>query len=136
MDDAPPFVETCSKCAFWEHAGEKSGICRRLAPMPTLGTDDIAHWPLTYPFEGCGEGKAAGTSPNSTLVRCGACIFWRPVGVTFRPMQMNEQFANWWKQAGHCARFAPKPSPVPGIRTFWCATNSADYCGEGRPKVI
>lgn len=57
-------MTTCQECAFWVQFnvdGDEIQECRRFAPRPIV-RDDIAEqymgwWPVTMPYEGCGEGE-------------------------------------------------------------------------------
>lgn len=44
----------CGTCAYWSELGDGIGQCRRYAPRPRTGTDQVV-WPVTEEFEFCGE---------------------------------------------------------------------------------
>jgi len=122
----------CDRCVFWHQLGDRFGLCRRVAPVPRERAETIAHWPMTGPHEGCGDGVTL-EAPSAGRVRCGDCAFWRTTragGMT--PRNRGDEHAAWWNAAGLCTRHAPHPSPDAGNRGFWCATNRNDGCGEGQ----
>ena len=127
-------VVHCEDCAFWTDVKERSGICRRHAPGTREGTDEVAHWPLTHRGEGCGEGARA-RADGETLIKCETCIFWRkPPPGGLKPYSRRDQLGDWWANAGHCVRFAPRPSGSLGYRPFWPVTHMTDGCRDGEAR--
>ena len=123
---------SCGECAFWSRIGVRDGICRRSAPRPTEGADQIAHWPLTMDRERCAEGILRDPD-HSALIQCGKCQFWHTnPGGGLDPQDRRDARRHWWDSAGHCVRYAPQPSSDPGCRGFWRATSLKDMCGEGK----
>jgi len=47
------------------------------------------------------------------------------------PYGRRDQLSEWWAHAGHCTRFAPRPSSEPGNRGFWRVTHATDGCSDG-----
>lgn len=121
-------VVHCEECAFWT---ERSGVCRRHAPGASERTDEVAHWPVTHRGDQCGEGEPA-QAGGQTLITCETCRFWRkpPTG-GLKPYGRRDQLSEWWTKAGHCMRFAPRPSAAIGYRAFWPVTHMTDGCSEG-----
>jgi hypothetical protein len=124
-------VVRCERCAFWRQLGDDFGLCQCHAPRPRERAEPIAHWPVTDPRQGCGDGVPAEEQPDARI-RCGDCVFWRtnPAG-GLTPQNRGDERVGWWREAGRCLRHAPRPSPDPGNRGFWCATHKDDGCGEG-----
>lgn len=123
----------CGACVFWEHTDTHEGVCRRHAPATNENTDVVAHWPQTHAENGCGEGISA-DDPTFQPVKCAACIYWDQFTGGLIPANRRDQTADWWRRAGHCARYAPRPSRDPGVRAFWCATSANDSCADGKPR--
>lgn len=44
----------CGTCCYWSELGDGIGQCRRYAPRPRTGTDQVV-WPVTEEYEFCGE---------------------------------------------------------------------------------
>ncbi len=131
LDEASTIIVRCESCVFWEHLSNRDGLCRRHAPNAARSIDEIAHWPLTYAENSCGEGLAVETSKRR-LIDCQRCIYWRHPAGGIDPMQRSDQLAGWWREAGHCVRFAPRPFPEPGGRAFWRVSHAADSCFDGQ----
>jgi hypothetical protein len=132
LNDAQSKPVRCSECAFWRHKVAIDGSCHRHAPESGKNSEEVAHWPQTRRYQGCGDGEpATSPTPGST---CEFCVFWhRPAG-GLRPFNRGDMPMSWWAQAGICVRHAPKPFSEPGARAFWRATSAAEGCGEGRPR--
>lgn len=123
----------CGECAFWTRMDKQGGNCRRHAPRPNNNVDEIAHWPRTGWEDACGEWRA--NSPDARLlVSCSECVYWKHMAQGLQPVDLQDQFSDWWRQAGKCLRFAPQPSSFPGNRAFWRATHGGDACSEGATK--
>jgi len=126
----PPII-MCKACRFWLSANDQNGHCKRRAPRPTESPDQIAHWPETFAGDSCGEGAERDTAFQISM--CMDCVFWcRAInneGVY--PIDRLGARAGWWREAGHCKRYAPGPSSTSGQRGFWRVTHSKDGCAEG-----
>jgi hypothetical protein len=122
--------EKCGDCAFWAQMDKMGGNCRRRAPRPNNNSDEIAHWPRTDWDDGCGDWfvRSAGTP---LLVFCRECVFWKHQAGGLHPVDLQDQFSDWWRHAGKCLRFSPQPSAFPGNRAFWRVTHESDACSEG-----
>jgi hypothetical protein len=125
-------VQTCSTCAYWQSIRDDDGLCRRRAPAAASRAEEVAHWPQTHGYQGCGEGKPAS---SEKLATCGSCAFWRRYNGGMHPMNRADMPNSWWGRAGLCVKRAPEPSTEPGPRGFWRATANADSCGEGVPAA-
>ncbi len=132
MEETGKAFVLCADCVYWRHGRDQDGTCHRRAPNASARGEDVAHWPQTRGSQGCGDG-ALKTS-GIVGVTCRECAFWRRPSRGFSPIDRRDMPANWWTQAGHCARHAPTPSSEPGWRAFWRATSSADGCGEGATR--
>ena len=121
----------CGDCAFWIRMDKQGGNCRRCAPRPTNNANDIAHWPRTDRNDACGEWLARSTEATP-LVFCRECVYWEHMPEGIQPTDLQDQFSDWWRDAGKCLRFPPAPSSFPGNRAFWRATHQSDGCSEGR----
>jgi hypothetical protein len=122
---------SCGDCAFWSKHGTHDGSCRRAAPQPSDGADQIAHWPVTTDRERCADGRARDPQRNA-LVTCGQCRFWHTSDQGgLDPQDRQDARREWWNSAGHCVRHAPRPSSNPGARGFWRATSTKDSCSQG-----
>ena len=124
--------ENCGACAFWRKLRDNDGICCRWAPQATNQPETVAHWPLTYRIDGCGDGVAAArVSPGAA---CAKCLHWRRPPRGLNPVSRGDMPMTWWARAGHCTRHAPRPVRDPGPRGFWPATLNSDFCAEGAPR--
>jgi hypothetical protein len=123
---------TCGDCIFWDHADNEEGLCRRHAPSVGQRVDDVAHWPETRAENGCGEGAR---DADRRPVTCSACVYWSRPGGGLDPQRRRDEPADWWRQAGHCLRYSPQPSPEPGARGFWRVTAERDSCGDGKRRA-
>jgi hypothetical protein len=124
----------CGACAFWTRMDAQGGNCRRHAPRPNNNVDEIAHWPRTDSNDGCGEWLVS-SSEATPLIYCRDCVYWRHMAHGIQPVDLQDQFSEWWRHAGKCLRFAPQPSPFPGNRAFWRATHETDACSEGMTSI-
>lgn len=125
----------CERCVFWRQLGDRHGLCQHFAPWPRERAEQIAHWPLTRPHEGCGDGVPLEARPSGR-VRCGDCVFWRTTEEGgLQPQDRGDGRLDWWDDAGLCTRHAGRPTPSPGNRAFWCATNKDDGCAEGQVAI-
>lgn len=132
MDDSQSNPVRCADCAFWRHVKESDGTCRRHAPDCAARSEEVAHWPQTRGYQGCGEGAPA--APAAPGLTCGNCVYWhRPAG-GLAPFDRGDMPKSWWDRAGFCVRHAPKPLSEPGARAFWRATHDAEFCAEGHPR--
>jgi hypothetical protein len=129
---APPYsVVRCDRCAFWRQLGDGFGLCHCHAPKPRDRAEPVAHWPVTDPAQGCGDGIATEEQANART-RCGDCVFWTTnPGGGLTPQNRGDERWSWWSEAGRCLRHAPRPSSFPGNRGFWAATHKDDGCSEG-----
>lgn len=49
-------TEACEICVYWAKETEvRTGACRRYAPEPAPGKEQLAVWPLTLNTNWCGE---------------------------------------------------------------------------------
>jgi hypothetical protein len=111
---------------------DRTGACRRRAPCPSYDRDEVAHWAHTFHEDYCGEWCASdAAAPTATL--CRDCAFWSYAAGGLQPVDRRDQLPEWWRRAGHCLRFAPRPSELPGHKAFWRATHESDRCFEGKP---
>lgn len=122
----------CSQCLYWRLLLPKEGLCQRNAPEAD-DAEQIAHWPETHSDQWCGAFQTAGSA--RLLTHCGDCRFWRRPSNGFEPDDKYDKPASWWAKAGHCVRYAPRPSSNPGPRSFWLATHATDKCEEGMPRA-
>ena len=122
------YLQACAQCAFWENLRDGEGLCRRRAPQAAYRAEQVAHWPQTHGYEGCGEHTAPTVAKR---VNCSECAFWRRFRGGMHPMNRSDMPNSWWAHAGRCARHAPRPVTEPGPRAFWRATAETDSCGEG-----
>jgi hypothetical protein len=65
-------------------------------------------------------------------VKCAACVYWKQPAGGLDPQRRRDQPAGWWRDAGHCLRFAPRPTTEPGAHGFWSVTSAGDACGDGK----
>jgi hypothetical protein len=129
---APSQPVRCLNCVFWLRLHDSEGVCRRRAPESGSRSEEVAHWPHTRGYQGCGDGAAA-LAPGQGS-QCGECAFWHRPDQGFSPVDRGDMPWSWWVHAGYCVRHAPRPASGPGIRAFWRATSNADWCGEGAPQ--
>ena len=142
MDD---MIVTCVACRFWASGNAQAGLCKRRAPRPAELPNQIAHWPETFAADMCGEGERR-AGPGAGLgaglgagvgaaLACEACRFWQLVGSKegIYPQDRMGARAQWWREAGHCVRYAPGPSSTSGHHGFWRVTHRMDGCAEGSP---
>ena len=48
----------CQLCVYWAKDTEvRTGLCRRNAPKPAPGKEQLAVWPLTLNTDWCGDFK-------------------------------------------------------------------------------
>jgi hypothetical protein len=125
---------SCAACTFWVSGNAHNGHCKQLAPRPTEQADQIAYWPETLGSDSCGEGQEA--ADTAATVQCEACLFWRgsPDHDGIYPIDRLGARAAWWREAGHCVRYAPGPSSIPGHRGFWRVTHRTDQCSQGKAR--
>jgi hypothetical protein len=127
-------VVSCNQCACWANLNQRDGTCRRHAPNTSDTMDEVAHWPLTHKGNQCGEGIVAASAPPPS-VTCRSCVFWHaPPDGGLDPYGRRDQLSEWWKHAGHCTRFSPRPSSNPGDRAFWRVTHVTDGCFDGEAR--
>jgi hypothetical protein len=129
MSDQPVRPVNCEACAFWRKLRDHEGLCARHAPETSVRPEEVAHWPQTHGWQGCGEGVAA--EPASIGAHCAVCVYWRRPEGGLNPVNRGDMPAAWWAHAGICARHAPYPVSEPGPRAFWRATRDTDFCAEG-----
>jgi hypothetical protein len=121
----------CGNCAFWGHVTDHTGVCRLRAPSPSDYRDEVAHWAQTFHDDYCGEWRAAGDGAPSATV-CKKCVYWSYFEGGLTPVDRRDQLPDWWERAGHCLRYAPRPSEMPGHKAFWRATHENDGCFDGK----
>jgi hypothetical protein len=127
-------IVPCQHCTFWEHISSSSeGRCRRHAPAFAEVINDVAHWPLTHAEDSCGEGVGTELA-HAEFIKCSTCVYWRHRIGGVDPVQRRDQLEAWWREAGHCVRFAPQPSSEPGARAFWRVSHANDFCFDGSVK--
>jgi len=52
----PSSTEACEICVYWAKDPEvRTGACRRYAPEPGTGKEELAVWPMTLNTDWCGE---------------------------------------------------------------------------------
>ena len=129
MSDQPVRPVNCEACAFWRKLRDHEGLCARHAPETSVRPEEVAHWPQTHGWQGCGEGVAA--EAGSIGSYCARCVYWRRPEGGLNPVNRGDMPAAWWAHAGICARHAPYPVSEPGPRAFWRATRDTDFCAEG-----
>ncbi len=129
-----PMVK-CGACEFWVSGNAHNGLCQHLAPRPTESPNAIAYWPETLEGDTCGEGRPR--SELSPIVPCGSCVFWQSSSAVtgVYPVDRLGAPTGWWREAGHCVRYAPGPSSDPGQRGFWRVTHQTDGCAQGLPHA-
>jgi len=132
VDDTLRQPVLCADCAYWRRGHDNEGVCRRRAPDASPHGEEVAHWPQTHGFQGCGDGASA--SSHDGGVACRDCAFWRRPANGFSPIDRGDMPRSWWTHAGYCGRHAPRPASEPGARAFWRATSSGDGCGEGAAR--
>jgi hypothetical protein len=121
----------CATCLYWGLEPPRKGLCQRHAPI--AGESElVAHWPHTNDWQWCGEYVAGA---GQAVTHCVDCRFWSRWPNGLEPRDRDDRFEVWWAKAGHCLRFAPKPSLELGPRAFWPATNGADLCGDAAPAL-
>jgi hypothetical protein len=130
MSDEPARPANCAGCAFWRKFNDYEGVCARHAPKASMRPEEVAHWPQTHSRQWCGEGVAG--EVLSIGSHCADCTFWRRPEGGLDPVNRRDRPSAWWAEAGICGRYAPRPVPEPGPRSFWRATQGTDFCAEGR----
>ena len=133
MSEYPSGLTACGSCAFWRHRGGPIGNCHRYPPVAGPNVSEVARWPETEAADGCGDGVPTGVAAPRQI-RCGECLYWHEMapGQGLNPINRRDQFAAWWREAGHCRRHAPPTGTEPGYHGFWRATHATDGCGEGK----
>lgn len=128
-------VVSCRACHFWISSNGHNGHCKHSAPRPSVGPDQIAHWPETFADDICGQGRAREAVVDMQI--CERCAFWRrsPQSDGMYPVDRLGARAKWWSEAGYCKRYAPGPSSDSGQRGFWRVTHISDSCAEGRSAL-
>lgn len=125
----------CDTCRFWDKVGG-AGFCRRHAPSASERPFQVARWPETRATDGCGEGEprdSGSTDATGPEQICKLCVFWHRPGIGIEPGQRGDHLRAWWRDAGYCRRFAPRPGVDIGEHAFWRATHATDHCFDGQP---
>lgn len=132
MTEVSKLLQSCKSCAYWESINPMVGFCRSNSPGHGSSTDEVAHWPETAAYEGCGGGVDQ-TVSQAPIVRCRECVYWHQptAGEGLLPQDRKDRSMRWWEQAGHCRCRSPYPSSYPGHRGYWRVTHEADGCAEG-----
>ena len=69
MDKPSPPLDTpvtCEECLYYDDITGKKGYCRRYAPRPVHGSNDITEglvtqWPIVLVYDACGDARSIHT---------------------------------------------------------------------------
>ena len=112
----------CEACAFWRKLREHEGLCARHAPETSVRPEEVAHWPQTHGWQGCGEGVTA--EAGSIGSHCARCVYWRRPEGGLNPVNRRRHARG---VVGACRDLRP-PRALP---SFGARTKSVLACDPG-----